>query len=152
VVPCAFSVSKTSNGLVISSEVPETVDTKEFTFPVTINNSSNETRFLEVYSYVFKGGDCVSGSWTSNLRILSLGPHEEKDFNMTNTLEQVNGLYSMKLRVKEGEKKTDLQSYINITLKKPWGVTGYTAAAKTMAYAGLSIVGLAALYLVMKRI
>jgi hypothetical protein len=149
-----LSVTKTSDELMLSAEFPEIVNTSEFEFQVVIQNLVNKTRVLEAYSYVYKGSECVSGAWTSNLEMMRFEPYERKEFNMTNELEEVNGIYSIKLRVREGEKNTDLQSYITInqTLKKAGGVTGYSIAVKTAAYAGLSVVGLAALYLVMRRI
>jgi len=41
---------------------------------------------------------------------------------------------------------------INQTLKKPNSITGYSVIAKTAAFAGLSVIGLAALYVVMKKL
>lgn len=149
-----LAVSKTSNELMVSAEFPETVNSGDFNLTVEITNLVNKSRVLEVYSYVYKGSDCVSGSWTRNLEMLELEPYANKSLNLTNKLEKVNGLYSAKLRVKEFDRTVDLQSYITInqTLKNFEGITGYSALIKPVATFGFSIVGLVALYVVMKRL
>jgi hypothetical protein len=149
-----FGITKTYNELLVTTEFPEDVVEKEFSFPVNITNLINKTRFLEVYSYVYEGSNCISGAWTSNLQILEFAPYEFKELNLTNILEPVNGLYSIKIRLRENTKDLDIKSYltINQTLKKSNSITGYSVIAKTAAYAGLSLVGLVALYVVMKKL
>ncbi|MBR9678955.1 MAG: hypothetical protein GON13_01700 [Nanoarchaeota archaeon] len=153
-ITSVFGITKTYNELLVITEFPEIVVDNEFSFPVNITNLINKTRFLEVYSYVYEGSNCVSGSWTSNLQILEFAPYELKELNLTNFLEPVNGLYAVKLRIRENTKDLDLKSYltINQTLKKPNSITGYSMIAKTVAYAGLSLAGLVALYVVMKKL
>lgn len=149
-----FGITKTYNELLVTVEFPESVFEKEFSFPVNITNLINKTRFFEISSYVYEGSNCVSGSWQSNLQILEFAPYEGKVLNLTNFLEPINGLYVIKLRIRENTKDLDIKSYltINQTLKKPNSITGYSVVAKTAAFAGLSLVGLVALYVVMKKL
>ena len=151
-VQSCFSISRIGNNLTVSAELPEVVNGNNFTFPIKIGNMVNKTRAVEVYSYVYLGSKSVSGAWTSNLKIIELEPLGNKSLNLSNYLERVNGIYSIKVRVREGEKDLDLKSYVNInqTLKNH-ELTGYSVM-KPVAYGALSLFGLAALYLVMRKL
>ncbi len=150
----ALALSANFSGLVFEADFPSEVNSSSFTFNISINNTTNESRTFEMYSYVYEGSKSVSGSWTYNVQVLNVRAYDNITTNLTNYLKEVNGIYPIKLRIIEGTKENDLKSYITInqSLKKPGLISGYSVAAKTAAYAGLSLVGLAGLYVVMKKI
>jgi len=88
----------------------------EFTTTIKLKNKANKRISFEIYSYVYKGKKCITGSWTSNKEKISLNKGEEKIVNLTNKIKKdaESGEYTYKVRAVIGYNKIDLTDKIKV--------------------------------------
>lgn len=81
---------------------------------VLVRNTKNETKELEVYSYIYEGNVPVNeGGWDGNSKTVQMGPEENKVLKMKNKVKEGTnpGTYQLKVRIK-GE--TDLVRNVEV--------------------------------------
>ncbi|UCD03360.1 MAG: hypothetical protein JSV63_01865 [Candidatus Aenigmatarchaeota archaeon] len=93
---------------------------------VRIENIEDVSKAVSVYSYAYEGSRCISlgfdgeewkHGWTANSHSLELSPGESLNLTLENKIQEGTspGIYSFRVRLKEGEKKTDITRTINVT-------------------------------------
>ena len=102
-------------------EYPKEIEIdKEFIVKVEIKNTGNYKNF-SVYSYVYSGKKCVSSKgWTGNKKVLEIKPGHSKIIELKNKIknETEPGNYSLRVRIRFGNKKFDITKNVKIVKKK----------------------------------
>ena len=90
---------------------------QEFTTTIKLKNKANKKITFEIYSHVYKGKKCITGSWTANKEEVSLNKGEEKIINLTNKIKKdaKPGEYIFRIRTKINHKTFDLTDKIRVT-------------------------------------
>jgi hypothetical protein len=90
---------------------------EEFQTEFRIENRKNELIDFEVYSYVYTGSKCITGSWTKNLIEVSLDVGEEKVIGLISQIKKdaEPGEYIFRVRAKLDGKNIDLSRPIIVT-------------------------------------
>ncbi|MCK4730071.1 MAG: lamin tail domain-containing protein [Candidatus Aenigmarchaeota archaeon] len=93
---------------------------QEFTTTVKLKNNFGKKISFEIYSYIFDGSDCLTGSWLANLKKIKLNKDGERIINLTNKVEKdVKPWYyffRIKIKLEDGS-KIDKTEQIKITNK-----------------------------------
>ncbi len=90
---------------------------ENFTAKIELTNNFNETKTVDIYSYVYSGSTLATeGGWTGNLQTLNLTAGKSTVVNLTNNVKSdaVVGTYSFKVRAVVDSKKYDKTSAIEI--------------------------------------
>jgi hypothetical protein len=99
-------------------ELPTEVKQGEnFTAEIELTNNFNETKTVDIYSYVYSGSILATeGGWTGNLQTLNLTAGKSTVVNLTNNVkpDAIVGTYSFKVRAVVDSKKYDKTSAIEL--------------------------------------
>jgi len=90
---------------------------ENFTAEIKIINNFNETKTIDIYSYIYSGSTLATeGGWTGNLQTLNISAGKSIVVNLTNNIkpDAVVGTYSFKVRAVVDSKKYDDAASINI--------------------------------------
>jgi len=95
----------------------EVARNEEFITIVKLKNNLNKEISVELYSYAFKGRDCITGGWTSYKKEISLDKKEQKTVKLTNKIEEKAkpGEYSFRVRAKVDNEIIDKTEKIIVT-------------------------------------
>ena len=125
--------------------VPKEVEVGKW-FDVNISLKSNDTLNVTLYSYVYKGFNCVGQGWTANKQVILLPANETQKVVLHDLVKNgvEEGYYNLRVKIK----------YDNATLVKTYSlrvVGGGWDINPTYLYIGLVLVSLIGLYLVVRR-
>ena len=116
---CTTSSSETGSSLKfeILNLTEKLARNQEFITTVKLNNNFAEKISFEIYSYAYQGSKCITGSWTSNKKEISLNEDEEKIINLTNKIKEdaEPGEYLFRVRAKIDDENFDLTEKILVT-------------------------------------
>jgi len=110
-----FTFFSTSFGLNYSVKFPEEVKVGEW-FNVTVYLESNESENVQLYSYVFKGLNCISQGWTVNKKEIHLEAGEKKTIILEDMIKKGSeeGIYKIRIKIKYDNLTLNETSYIKV--------------------------------------
>jgi hypothetical protein len=139
-----FFMIGTAYGLAYNISIPAEVDSGKW-FSVNVSAVSEKDLNLTLYSYVYKGFNCVGQDWTANKKEVFLIAGETKQIELKDLVKQgtEQGIYDLRVKLKF-DNETLNETYSVIVNSKPEITPIYL-------YIGLVVVSLVGLYLIFKR-
>lgn len=116
-----------------------------------ITNPYNVSKRVEVYSYILYKGKSLSGGWKSNSELLVIKPFQTITLSLNNTVfRDVNDTALFRLRVRDvdSNKRFDYDYFIRVVGSHSSDKSG----GEWVSWVGLGSIGLASLYLLVKRV
>lgn len=143
IISSSFALISEKNDLLIDAKIYS--NESIINSVINISNKLNESRMLEIYSYAYLDGKCISGSWKDNSIFIELAPFEIKIINLSNYV-NYNGLADFKIRIAENESKTDIKTSVlvgqNLKNDSEFNPINHSTTIPFLAVSGLGLLGL----------